>query len=101
MNLDRRDPSMKLQRVDEGKWIAGVASGLSAKLGIDVTIVRIVFAAISVFWGGGIALYILLWIIMPRPAGGTIAEEGLSKAQRWYSDNKRNKNDHNDGGYNI
>ncbi|GAB3820039.1 hypothetical protein GCM10028820_25000 [Tessaracoccus terricola] len=98
MNLDRRDPSMKLQRVDEGKWIAGVASGLSAKLGIDVTIVRIAFAAISVFWGGGIALYVLLWIIMPRPAGGTIAEEGISKAQRWYKENKQNKNG---GGYDI
>ncbi|TRY19834.1 PspC domain-containing protein [Tessaracoccus rhinocerotis] len=99
MNLDRRDSSMKLQRIDEGKWIAGVATGLSAKLGIDVTIVRIVFAAISVFWGGGIALYVLLWLIMPRPAGGTVAEESISRAQRWYKDNKRGGN--GGSGYDI
>lgn len=98
MNLDRRDPSMKLQRVDEGKWIAGVATGLSAKLGIDVTIVRIAFAATAVFWGGGVALYFLLALIMPRPTGGTIAEEGISKARRWYQENKQNKNG---GGYDI
>lgn len=100
MNLDRRDPSMKLQRVDEGKWIAGVATGLAAKLGVDVTIVRVVFAAISVFWGGGIALYILLWLIMPRPTGGTVAEEGLSNARKWYKDNQEKKN-RGGGGYDI
>lgn len=89
-----------IQRVDEGKWIAGVASGLSASLGIDVTIIRIAFAAISVFMGGGVLLYVLLWVIMPRPTGGTIAEEGIGKAQGWYEENKRRKNN-GDGGYNI
>ncbi|MCC2592294.1 PspC domain-containing protein [Tessaracoccus sp. OS52] len=95
---------MKLQRIDQGKWIAGVATGLSAKLGIDVTIVRIAFAAVSLLWGGGVLLYVVLWMIMPRPTGGTVAEESISKAQRWYEENQRNKNNgggSGDGGYHI
>ena len=78
-----------IRRSDEGKIIAGVASGLARTLGVDATWVRIAFVLISLIWGTGLALYIALWIIMPRPAGGTLAEEGVHKAQDWYSSRKR------------
>lgn len=82
---------MKLERSAEDKWIAGVAGGLAKELGIDATIVRVVFAVTSVFWGGGILLYLVLWAVMPRSIGGTIAEDGLHKAKEWNTDRKNRK----------
>lgn len=79
---------MKLTRSDNDKWLAGVAGGLADSLGVDSTIVRIVFAVTSIFWGGGIVVYLVLWAVMPRSTGGTIAEDGLKKAQDWNDDRK-------------
>lgn len=77
---------MNLHRSNDGKLIAGVASGLSRSFGIDVTIIRILFAVVSVFLGGGVLLYVILWMVMPRETGGTIAEEGAARARTWYAD---------------
>ncbi len=83
---------MKLARSAEDKWIAGVAGGIAESFGIDSTIVRIVFATVGVFFfGTGILLYIALWIILPRPTGGTIAEDGITKAKEWNNDRKNRK----------
>lgn len=79
---------MKLERSADDKWIAGVAGGLANALGVDSTIVRIGFAVTSIFWGGGIVLYLVLWAVMPRSSGGTIAEDGIKKAQEWNADRK-------------
>lgn len=78
-----------IRRTDDGKIIAGVASGLARTLGVDATWVRIGFVLISLIWGTGLALYVALWIIMPRPSGGTLAEDGMSRAQDWYTSRKR------------
>ena len=46
--------------------IAGVASGIAAYFDVDVTVVRIAIAVLSVFGGAGIALYIAGWLLMPN-----------------------------------
>lgn len=80
---------MKLSRSETDKWLAGVAGGLAESLGVDSTIVRIVFAAVGVFsFGTGIVLYLALWAILPRPSGGTVAQDGLKKAKEWNDDRK-------------
>ncbi len=80
---------MKLERSADDKWIAGVAGGVAQALGVDSTIVRIVFAVLGVFSvGTGALLYIALWVILPRPTGGTIAQDGISKAKEWNADRK-------------
>ncbi len=80
---------MKLSRSETDKWLAGVAGGLAESLGVDSTIVRIVFAAVGVFsFGTGILLYLALWAILPRPSGGTVAQDGLKKAKEWNDDRK-------------
>lgn len=86
-----RTTTMTLHRVNDGKIIAGVATGLSRALGIDVTIVRILFAVVSVFLGGGVLLYAILWAVMPRESGGTVAEEGIGRARTWYADRKQSQ----------
>jgi Signal transduction histidine kinase len=42
-------------------WVAGVSSGLSVHLGIDVKWIRLFFVASSLF-GAGLILYVWLWI---------------------------------------
>jgi len=45
---------------------AGVAAGLSAFLGLDVTIIRLIFILLTFFGGSGILVYIVLWLIVPE-----------------------------------
>ena len=80
---------MNLTRSDTDTWLAGVAGGVAESLGVDSTIVRVVFAALGVFsFGTGILLYLALWAILPRPTGGTVAQDGIRKAQDWNADRK-------------
>lgn len=52
----------------KNKMIAGVCAGLAEYFGWDVTIVRAVYAVLSVFSVGfpGLLLYIILAIVMPN-----------------------------------
>ena len=78
---------MSLTRSRNG-MIAGVASGIARSLNVDPTIIRIAFALLAVFGGGGVLIYVILWLVIPREDGGTIAEEGFDKARQWYDDRK-------------
>jgi phage shock protein C len=55
-----------LYRPTKNRMIAGVAAGIAVYLNADVTVVRIVMAALVVFAGVGIALYIAGWLLMPN-----------------------------------
>lgn len=56
----------------QNKMLGGVCGGIAEYMGIDPTVVRVVYAALSLFSAGfpGIILYIILLIIMPNPAIG-------------------------------
>jgi phage shock protein C len=54
-----------LARPAEGTMLAGVCAGFARSMGIDVTIIRIVWA-ILMLSGIGIVAYIVCWIVMPR-----------------------------------
>ena len=49
--------------------IGGVCAGIADYLGLDPTIVRIVWVLMLFFAGFGILLYLILWIIMPKAIG--------------------------------
>jgi phage shock protein PspC (stress-responsive transcriptional regulator) len=55
-------------RVRQGALIAGVCGGIAKWLGLDPTIVRFLYAALTLLSAAfpGIIIYILLWILMPR-----------------------------------
>ena len=56
----------KLYRNEHDKAVAGVASGLTDYMQIDVTIVRLLFVLTTIFLAGsGILAYIVLWIVAP------------------------------------
>ena len=46
--------------------IAGVCGGVAQYFDIDPVIVRVLFAGMAFVWGGGLLLYILMWIIVPE-----------------------------------
>lgn len=46
--------------------LAGVCAGLADYLGIDVTLVRVVVAVLSLFGGTGLIAYIIAWLLMPE-----------------------------------
>ncbi len=56
----------KLYRSIHGRVIGGVANGLADFFGMDPTIVRLIFVLLAVFGGGGVLLYIILWIVLPE-----------------------------------
>jgi len=55
----------KLYKIEQGKMLDGVCGGIAVFLGIDPTVVRVLWAALSLS-GTGVLLYILASIIMPK-----------------------------------
>ena len=55
----------KLRR-SANKMIAGVCGGLAEYLGMDATIVRVIYALLVLFGGVGLLLYIILALLMPK-----------------------------------
>jgi phage shock protein C len=47
------------------RMLGGVCAGLAEFFGLDPTLVRLFFVFFGIFAGGGVLLYILLWIIVP------------------------------------
>ena len=54
-----------LRRSGDEKMLAGMASGIARYLGADVTLVRVIIAALALFTGAGAALYIAAWLLIP------------------------------------
>ncbi len=57
----------RLYRDIENAKIAGICAGLSNYFNIDVIVVRVIFL-LFFFFGFGVPIYIILWIILPKAA---------------------------------
>jgi len=57
----------KLTRNMDNKMLAGVCSGLADYMGVDPTVVRVLFALVTVFTAGigGLITYLACWLIIP------------------------------------
>jgi phage shock protein C len=57
-----------LRRSRSNRMIAGVVGGLAAWLGIDVTLARVIFVAVSILSAAfpGLLVYLALWVILPE-----------------------------------
>jgi len=56
----------RLVRDIRNKKIAGVCAGFAEYLDVDVTLVRILWAALTLTAGIGLIAYIVGWIVMPK-----------------------------------
>lgn len=66
----------QLTRSQSDRMVAGVCGGLSTYLGIDSTLVRLAFVLLSLASGIGLAIYLILWVVMPK---GPSPEEEMIK----------------------
>lgn len=55
----------RLVRKEKNRIIGGVAKGIADYFGLDANLVRVVFILLAIFNGGGLFLYIILWLLLP------------------------------------
>jgi signal transduction histidine kinase len=55
-------PVLPFQRSERDRVVAGICGGVADALGVDPTLVRLVFALLSLAGGAGILLYFALWV---------------------------------------
>jgi phage shock protein PspC (stress-responsive transcriptional regulator) len=55
----------QLRRSGDDKMLAGVAGGIARYLNADVTLVRVIIAALALLNGAGVVLYIAAWLLIP------------------------------------
>lgn len=68
-----------LRRAREDRLVAGVAAGLSARTGIDVTVIRIAFVVTALLSGFGVMAYVAGWLLIPAEgADGSIGSRALN-----------------------
>jgi phage shock protein C len=69
-----------LVRARKGRMVAGVCAGVADYFGLDVTLVRVLVAVLSVFSGGaGVLAYLAAWAIIPSEGEDrSIAEDMVS-----------------------
>ncbi len=58
--------SKKMYRSRDEKMIAGVCGGIAEYLGVDPTVVRILFVFLLFLGGNGLFLYLILMFLMPQ-----------------------------------
>ncbi len=64
--LEEDQEVKKLFRNPEDRVIAGVAGGIGAYFGTEVTVIRLLFVLIFFFGGAGLLIYLIMWIITPE-----------------------------------
>ena len=62
---DGEKPARKLFRDPDGQKLAGVCSGLALFLGVDVTLIRVIFLVAAICGSAGLWIYIVIWIAAP------------------------------------
>lgn len=91
---DGGDRPKRLYRIHEGAMVAGVCNGIAAYVNVDPTLVRLAFVLLTIFWGTGVLLYLVMAIVVPEArspeekaaASGnpTTAQEFIRRAKAGY-----------------
>ena len=68
-------------RVSSGRWFAGVSAGIARWLGVDPLVVRAGFILLSIFFGMGLAFYLVLWLLMPDERSEIHLERALKHGE--------------------
>jgi phage shock protein C len=72
-----------LVRSRKGRMVAGICAGIADYSGLDVTVVRVIVAVVSVITGGaGVLAYLAAWVIIPGEGEkASIAQDILGEKQ--------------------
>ena len=78
--------SKVLVRPRNGRMLAGVCAAFADYFGLDVTLVRVIWAIVSVITGGaGVLAYLVAWVIIPEGQKSPMAENITGKKQDAWS----------------
>ena len=77
-----RPQAGQLRRSADDKMLAGVAGGIARYLNTDVTLIRIIIAALVLFTGAGLALYVAAWLLIPADGEDQPVAEAWIAARR-------------------
>jgi phage shock protein PspC (stress-responsive transcriptional regulator) len=78
--------SKVLARPRDGRMLAGVCAGVAGYFGFDVTLVRVIWAVVSVLTGGtGVLAYLAAWAIIPSEGQKSPTDENIvsTKQDAW------------------
>jgi len=93
-------PPRRLYRIHEGAMIAGVCNGMGSYLNIDPTLVRLAFILLTMVWGTGVLVYLVMAVVVPEArspeekaaasAFPATAQEFIRRAKQGYYEAMRN-----------
>src|ERR1700683_3229109 len=67
-----------LRRADEGRIAGGVAAGIAARTGMNLTLLRAIFCVTGIFTGFGLAVYMIARLFLPKEGkSATIASRAI------------------------
>ena len=78
MQAERTAPLF--ERSSDDRVLAGVCGGIAARLAVDATLIRLIFAILALAGGAGILVYFALWIY--ARSRRTLPAAALSKHRR-------------------
>ena len=84
-------PTRQLTRSKTNKIVAGVAGGIAAYTGFDLSLTRLITFLVVLLTGIGPILYIAAWIILPEEGSATT---GLDKIISSIKSHTSNDNPH-------
>jgi phage shock protein C len=80
VNMNGDSGPKRLERKLKGRMLAGVCAGLADYLGVDPTLVRVIFAVLAFVGGTGVVAYLVAWALIPEEGEPvSIAEKILNK----------------------
>lgn len=74
-------PSRTLSRPVHGRMLGGVAAGIARYLDVDVTVIRILFAALTLIGGAAIPVYLAAWVLIPEDGADQSIAAGLFQSR--------------------
>ncbi len=64
--IEDDEDDQQLKRDMDRSIIGGVCAGIAKKFNIDVSIVRIIFVLMFLYFAFGFFFYLILWLILPK-----------------------------------
>jgi phage shock protein C len=78
--MTEANPPKRLIRPRNGRLVAGVCVGIADYLGIDATVVRLIFLALTLITAGvAVLVYLAGWVVIPEEGEDTSIAEKLVK----------------------
>ena len=74
-------PPRTLSRPVEGRMLGGVAAGIARYLDVDVNIIRILFAVLTLIGGAAVLVYLAAWVLIPEDGTDQSIAAGLFQSR--------------------